>query len=75
MIVTFAWWFAFALACAALVLGVCVLCTFDKHKNVAACVAAVIAICLAVGVIGVTVGHATQVCARRPVNEQQNGFC
>lgn len=58
MLVTFAWWLAFAVACATLVLGATTIATYDKHKNFPGCAYAIIAMCLAVGVLGVTVGHA-----------------
>lgn len=58
MLVTFAWWLAFAVACATLVLGASTIATYDKHKNVPGCAYAIIAMCLAVGVLGVTAGHA-----------------
>lgn len=58
MLVTFAWWLAFAGACATFVLGGSTIATYDKHKNVVACVGAIVAMCVAFAVVGVTVGHA-----------------
>lgn len=58
MLGTFAWWLAFAVACVVFVIGFSLLATYEKHKNIAAAACAIVAMCLAVGVLGVTIGHA-----------------